>query len=71
MQSKPRIKLVPLRSQILVYSSGTKRYTFETSRQMLTPVHTTRLTPVARSSLFTVNPLLLIAVCLQFCVVHC
>ena len=39
-----------------IRSSGNKRYTFETSHQMLTSIDTTRLTPVAHCCLFTVNP---------------
>ena len=42
-------------SVLVVHPSGNKRYTFETSRQMLTSIDATRLTPVAHSMLFIVE----------------
>ena len=56
---------------VVIITSGYKSYTFETSRQALTSIDTTILTPIAHCSLFTVNPLLSIALCLQFWVAHC
>ena len=51
--------------------SGNNKYTFETFCQVLTSIDTTRLTPVAHYSLFTVNLLFLIAFYLQLYVAHC
>ena len=48
-----------------MFSSGNKRYTFETSRQELTSIDTTRLTSCC-SVLFIYNYMLLIVECLKW-----
>ena len=42
--------------EVSPFTSGNKRYTFETSRQTLTSIDTTRWPHGAHCSLFTVNP---------------
>ena len=46
-------------------ASGNKRYTFETSHQMLTPIYTTRLTPCC-TLFFVYNSVLFIVECLKW-----